>query len=202
MLVFWKEKLVMLAVPKTGTTALEAALTPLADTAILNPPGHKHVSVQRYRNLLAGFFEQRGNRPMDTMAVVREPVSWLESWYRYRTRSQLAGKATSTAGISFEDFVAAWLMTDQPEFARVGSQANFVTDDKGKIAIDHIFRYDKMAAAVSFLEARLDTSIQLQERNPSPRMPTPLSTEMTKRLHAERPQEFEIWERLKGDGSY
>jgi len=202
MLVFWKQKLVMLALPKTGTTALEAALLPLADAAILNPPGLKHVSAQRYRNLLAGFFEQRGSRPMETMAVMRDPAGWLESWYRYRTRPQLDGKDTSTAGISFDDFVDAWMRADQPEFARVGSQANFLTNDAGQIAVDHIFRHDMMDAAVTFLEARLNTRITLERRNTSPVRDVALSPAMAARLRAERPGEFEIWERLRGDGSH
>lgn len=37
MLVFWKERLVFLATPKTGTTAIEAALQPLANLSIQNP---------------------------------------------------------------------------------------------------------------------------------------------------------------------
>ena len=56
MLLFWKAKLVLLAVPKTGTTALEAALLAHADTAILNPPEKKHLTARRWRNQLAPFF--------------------------------------------------------------------------------------------------------------------------------------------------
>jgi hypothetical protein len=42
MLVFAKEKLVFLAMPKTGTTALEAALAPRSDMVMRNPPILKH----------------------------------------------------------------------------------------------------------------------------------------------------------------
>jgi hypothetical protein len=45
MLLFFKQKLVLFSVPKTGTTALEAAALPYASAAILDPPGMKHVSV-------------------------------------------------------------------------------------------------------------------------------------------------------------
>ena len=45
MLLFFKQKLVLLSVPKTGTTALEAAALPYASAAILDPPGMKHISV-------------------------------------------------------------------------------------------------------------------------------------------------------------
>jgi hypothetical protein len=54
MLVFWKARLVFLAVPKTGSTALEAAFLPWADASFLNPPRLKHMTVRRYRRQLAG----------------------------------------------------------------------------------------------------------------------------------------------------
>ena len=49
MLLFFNQKLVLFSVPKTGTTALEATALPYASTAILDPPGMKHVSVSRYQ---------------------------------------------------------------------------------------------------------------------------------------------------------
>ena len=77
MLLFWHAKLVLLAVPKTGTTALEAALLAHADTAILNPPEQKHLTARRWRNHLAPFFETRCARRFETMAIIREPRDWL-----------------------------------------------------------------------------------------------------------------------------
>ena len=49
MLLFFKQKMVFFSVPKTGTTALEATALPDASTAILDPPGIKHVAVSRYQ---------------------------------------------------------------------------------------------------------------------------------------------------------
>ena len=41
--------------------------------------------------------------------MIREPVSWLSSWYRYRLREEIAGRPNSTRGRSFDEFVAEWL---------------------------------------------------------------------------------------------
>ena len=46
MLVFWNKKLVFLSVPKTGTTAIEAALAPFADIVVSNPPELKHAPIR------------------------------------------------------------------------------------------------------------------------------------------------------------
>ncbi|MBO6603822.1 MULTISPECIES: gamma-glutamyl kinase [Rhodophyticola] len=193
MLLFWKQKLVLFAVPKTGTTALEAALLPHASAAILDPPGMKHVSVSRYRNMLAGFFEQRGRHEMETMAVMREPVSWLDSWYRYRRRPQLAGKDNSTGGVDFDGFVTAWLTDNPPAFANIGSQARFLRDGDAACGVTHLFRYDRLDEAVDFLETRLGADLALPRRNVSPEMAVNLSPKLEKRLRSERSAEFDLW---------
>lgn len=198
MLVFWKQRIVLLAVPKTGTTALEQALLPHASAAILDPPGQKHVSATGYRNRLSKFFEQRGKHPMELVAVMREPVDWLASWYRYRSRPHLDGKANSTRKISFDAFVDAWLGPDQPSFAQVGSQANFLCDGAGRVAVDHLYRYDRLADLVGFMEARLDTTLDLPRRNVSPPGPAVLSDEMRARLKREAAAEFTLWDSLRG----
>jgi hypothetical protein len=198
MLVFWKQKIVLLAVPKTGTTALEQALLPHASAAILDPPGQKHISAPQYRNRLSKFFEQRGKRPMELVAVMREPVDWLGSWYRYRGRSQLSGKPNSTEGLSFDDFVAAWLQPKRPDFADVGSQAHFLTDDDGRLAVDHLFRYDRMGDLVTFLEARLEARFDIPRANVSPKGPVVLSDAMRARLESEAAAEFALWQSLGG----
>jgi hypothetical protein len=189
MLIFWKARLAILAVPKTGTTALELALAPHADAAILNPPGLKHCTVKKYRRELAGFFEQKGKRPLELLAVMREPVSWLGSWYRYRSRPGLSGQANSTAGISFDSFVASYLTDPQPPFARVGSQAQFL--DGG---VDHLFRHGDTDGLLRFLEGRIGMKIDLEKTNVSPGGDLDLSDEMHSRLKNERIKDFDIWD--------
>ena len=52
MLVFYEQRMVVLSVPKTGTTALEAALAPHATFAITRPPPLKHTTLHRYHRHL------------------------------------------------------------------------------------------------------------------------------------------------------
>ena len=92
MLVFWNQGLVFLSVPKTGTTAWEEALAPHASIAVLDPPDLKHAPLYRYNRFFRPMFEKVGaGSRMETIAVVREPVSWLGSWYRFRRRPFMAG---------------------------------------------------------------------------------------------------------------
>lgn len=98
MLVFWKENLVFLAVPKTGTTAIEGALSPKAAMVLRDPPQIKHAPLYRYGRFLQPMFEKAGGKNPETIAVIRDPVEWLSSWYRYRNRHALVGHKNSTRG--------------------------------------------------------------------------------------------------------
>ncbi|AHM05316.1 hypothetical protein roselon_03040 [Roseibacterium elongatum DSM 19469] len=196
MLIFWKAKLVLMAVPKTGTTALEEALLPHADAAIVNPPQMKHCTVRRYRNQLARFFEHRGSRPLDLVAVMREPVDWLSSWYRYRARDAIAGAPTSTAGLGFDAFVEDWLRDAPSEPARVGRQSRFLDYEDGAVGVDHLFRHDRMGDVVAFLEDRLSVSLDLPSRNVSPNGAPGLSPQTEARLRRDASEEFALWDAL------
>ncbi|MDG3039983.1 sulfotransferase family protein [Roseicyclus marinus] len=196
MLLFWKAKLVVLAVPKTGTTALEEALLPHADAAILNPPEKKHLTARRWRTQLAPFFENKGARPLQTMAVIREPVDWLKSWHRYRARPEIAGSPASTAGMDFDSFVTGWLSDPEPEFARVGRQSRFVSDASGQVIVDHLFRYEALDEAIAFLEDRLKCRLNLPRRNVSPPADTNFSPAVEARLRREAAADFALWDSL------
>ncbi len=196
MLLFWKAKLVLLAVPKTGTTALEAALLAHADTAILNPPEKKHLTARRWRNQLAPFFENRGTRQIETMAIIREPRDWLGSWYRYRARPEISGSASSTAGMDFAQFVTGWLSDPEPEYARVGRQSRFVANAEGKIIVDHLFRYEDLGQAVDLLQQRLGVTLDLGRRNISPQADLSLPPALEARLQREAAADFDLWARL------
>ena len=74
MLVFWKENLVFLAVPKTGTTAIEGALAPHAAMVLREPPQIKHAPLYRYGRFLLPMFEKAGGKNPETIAVIRHPV--------------------------------------------------------------------------------------------------------------------------------
>lgn len=194
MLVFWKEKLVFLAVPKTGTTAVEGALASRASIVLRDPPILKHSPVYRYRRFLAPYFKHAGGQEMETLAVVRHPVDWLGSWYRYRHRDDLEGHPNSTRGLSFDDFVGEYVKGKPAPFAAVGSQAKFLNDGDGNLAVDHLFRYEAQPKLVQYFEARLGMNINLPRLNVSPQIELDLSAPVREKLERKCAAEFEVWE--------
>lgn len=193
MLVFPKENLVFLAVPKTGTTAIEGALAPRAGVVVRDPPILKHCPLYRYRRFIEPFLATAGTAP-ETLAVVRHPVDWLSSWYRYRTRDDLVGHPNSTRGVSFDDFVSEYAKGRPAPFAAVGSQAKFVSDAEGSPGVTHLFRYEAQYRLTAFIDSRLNMRLDLPRLNVSPRIDLTLSPDVEDRLRRKCAPEFAVWE--------
>ena len=194
MLVFWKENLIFLAVPKTGTTAIEGALAPRASMVLRDPPILKHSAVYRYNRFLKPFFVQAGGQTPETFAVVRHPIDWLSSWYRYRHRDDLVGHENSTRDVTFDDFVLEYCKGKPAPFAAVGSQAKFLLTGEGELGVDHLFRYEAQDKLIAFLETRLETTIQLKRLNVSPTVALVLSDNVEEKLRKKCAAEFDIWD--------
>jgi hypothetical protein len=196
MLVFWEQRLAFLATPKTGSTAIAAALESLAAVSVQRPPLLKHTTVHRYRRFIGPYLEAASKDTFTLVALMREPRDWLGSWYRFRQREETdAGK--STAGMSFDDFVRAWCRDPRPDFADVGSQGKFLRPRQG-MGVDRLFRYEEIGAFVHFLEERLDCEIILPRLNVSPPGATELSQETEALLCEVAAEDYALYDTLPG----
>lgn len=199
MMVFWRQRLVVFAVPKTGTTALEAALAPHADIMFKNPPILKHMPVYRFNRFVQPLFDVVNAGQFQKVAVVREPLSWLDSWYRYRQRDGVIDPANSTKDIPFDEFVDGWLRGKRPPYSEVGSPFRFLTKGDGSLAVDHLFQYEQLPKAVAFLEDRLGVQLTLEERNVSEAAQLSLSPKIHDKLHRKAEREFALWREAARD---
>lgn len=196
MLVFYKANLAFLSVPKTGTTAYEEALRPHADMVLVQPPELKHAPVYRYNRFVRPMFLRVCDVDLEVMAVMREPISWLGSWWRFRQRPFMAGKPNATHGISFDDFVLAYLKGKKPGFADVGSQARFLETQPNGTGVTHLFRYEDQDRLQAFLSDRLGVAFSLDRHNVSPDIPAALSPEVEARLRRKCAEEFELYDSI------
>lgn len=194
MLVFAKEKLVFLALPKTGTTALEAALEPMAAMVMRNAPNLKHTPGFRYEKYLKTYLGKCGLTNLQTTCVIRHPVDWLGSWYRYRSRPAKDGATNSTKDMTFDAFVAEYASDTPADWARVGHPPRFIRNNDGQIMVDHLFQYEQMDLLVAFLQDRLGKIIDLPTRNVSPSKDMDLTTATSALFEAKHAQMFEDWE--------
>ena len=196
MLVFFKERLVFLSVPKTGTTAFETALRDRADIVISDPPELKHAPVYRYNRFFRPMFEKVCGVEMETMAVMREPISWLGSWYRYRQRDFMRGKPNATHDVSFDEFVRGHMKGDPPGFANVGRQSKFLEPRPNGVAVTHLFRYEEPDRLLGFLKDRLGDSVETRRENVSPKLELTLSPGVERRLRQKCHVEFDLYDSI------
>lgn len=197
MLIFWKQRLVILSTPKTGSTALEAALAPLA-LSIARPPELKHTPGYRFQRLVRPWLQNSaGGARFEAVALMREPLDWLGSWYRFRARPELDGTPRSTAGMEFSAFTRAYRADPRPDFADVGGQARFLSGMDGTaLGVDRVFRYEAMAGFVAFLEERLETRIALPRLNVSPPGPLDLPPGERTEIRAHLAPEYALYAAL------
>ncbi len=197
MLIFWEQRLVFLATPKAGSTAIEAALAPLAAITFERPPVMKHTPAYRYHRFIAPYLERSsGGARFTTFALMREPLDWLRSWYRFRQREDVEGTDRSTVGMSFDAFLDAYMQKPRPAVADIGAQSRFLSDKSGGVGVDHLFRYESLDSFLGFLEERLDCEVVLPRVNVSPDVAVEIGPEAEARLRAFATADFTLYESL------
>jgi hypothetical protein len=193
MLVSVSRRLAYLAMPKTGTQSLERVLTPLCDIRYGGLPRVKHMTLQTFERFVRPYLEALGAGDTETLCVIREPVDWLGSWYRYRGRAALDGLPNSTKHMSFAEFVEGYLRRPTPPFARVGRISRFVAGASGAPGVTHMFRYENLAGVTRFLSDRFETRIVLPRVNVSSPARLELPAALRARLETELAEDFALY---------
>jgi hypothetical protein len=193
MIVSLRRRIAFLAMPKAASTAIEAALAPHADIVISGDPRLKHMPLRRYTRFVAPLLAAYDARPVETLCLIREPLDWLASWYRYRRREGLSEPGKRTDGMSFAGFVEAWLAAEPPPFARVGRPAEFLRPRAGGPGIDHLFRYEAIGACEAFLAGRFAAPFRFAHLNVSPPAGVDLPPALRARAEAALAEDYRLW---------
>ncbi|MFH5775673.1 hypothetical protein ACHFJ0_15585 [Paracoccus sp. NGMCC 1.201697] len=174
MLIFWEKRLVFLATPKAGSTAVEAALESLANVAVQRPAELKHTDLGSYRRHIEPWLHQMTGDRFTTVALMREPIGWLRSWYRFRHRDDIDDPDHAMDGVTFSQFAQSYAGSAET-YRQIGMQCDFLTQSEDRV--DRIFRYEEMQDLTHFLEDRLDCAISLPRVNVPPAVDVSLSDE-------------------------
>ncbi|MEM6904499.1 MAG: gamma-glutamyl kinase [Pseudomonadota bacterium] len=196
MIVSLRHGFVLLLMPKCASEALLAALSPRADMVFRHPPEAKHAGMQRFERFIRPFIARVGGDRPETLCLMREPEAWLQSWWRYRQRDDLAGQPKSTRGICFERFVGLYLDREGPG-SGIGRQVRFVSDREGRVSVDHLFRFEEIEDLSAWIARRTGWRFDLTALNRSPdRVAEPLGAFMRGRLERELAADFELYATL------
>ncbi|HMQ41246.1 MAG TPA: hypothetical protein PKC09_08235 [Paracoccus sp. (in: a-proteobacteria)] len=188
MLIFWDQRLVFLATPKAGSTAVEVALEPLASLAVQRPHAMKHVNATQFRHHLQPWLREIAAEDFTTVALMREPVEWLRSWYRFELRDSDADQLPD-----FEHFTRRYLSEPGAVTNGIGTQSAFLG---GETPVDRIFRYEDIDAFTAFLDDRLGCEIVLPRVNVPPAADVTLSPATEAQLRETLRQDILLYESL------
>ena len=191
---------VLLALPKTASTALERTLAPYATEVVGSPPAQKHLPARGFVHTRVEPLAAAGHprESYELVTMFREPIEWLESWWRYRARQDAQH---STVGMSFEDFASSYVAGDEQAPIPAGRPAKFLRA-RGEVAVDRIFSVDRPDVWSAWFGERVGERLEFERRNVSSSQRGELSAGTRARVEAWFAPEYDVWRRLAGTGEW
>lgn len=172
--------LVYVAVPKTGGTSTANALRAYADPATIYDTNDV-AAMHRPASYAKRMFPSA-----DVVCVMREPIDWMFSKYRYLSGDFFPwGSVYTTKHQTFARFVARYIRGEKPWPEPFRTQAEYIR------GADLVFRYNDLAAFEAFLSDRIGTDISLPRMNVSPARDFDLEHIYT--LRTALAADFEVW---------
>ncbi len=204
MIVSVEHRFIFLSMPKCASSAIYRELRREAQIAAHGRPPLKHTPYRALERFVLPYLTDRlGLTRTDfrVLCLFREPIDWLHSWYRYRSRRALRdpahrSHANYTGEMTFDEFARAWLAESPPSFANVGTQSEFVTSSSGEIGPDVLCRYEEIDSFVALLGRLVGRRLRLRRRKVSPRRPLALDEEIREALTRRLQRDYEIYERI------
>lgn len=210
MLLAPKKGFVFLAMTKSASTAIETAFGPYADVWLRTNP-FKHTIYEGFMRLLEPYLDWKGfpRDSYEVTAVMRDPIDWLASWWRFRTRKALARRAPEkyAGDVTFDDFARAYLLDQRGEtlsenvrFAQqMGRPSDMLRIPEGAPPIDRIFRYDRIDVVANYFSDKVGAKVSVGVENRSPKREVTLSDEVRRQLTEFYAPEYEIYNNAESD---
>lgn len=201
MLFFPERNMVFFAIPKTGSTSLEHAFVSTVDPVLRPNAKYRHYNVRQFEQSPYEAIRFRNFARPQRMAVLREPLERMRSWYRYRTRLPRTNPK-STAGVSFGDFIRAYLKEERPAYANLGDQWRFIHSDGGAMGIDHLFASELPDRLAEFVSEKFGVTLNPGRLRVSPAADTALDPSIEAEFRASQKDEYAVYDRIVSLGGY
>jgi len=172
------------AVPKTATISIEMAFSSYATN--FKPHQHDPVDVVK------------GHASNPCVATVRNPLRWIESYYKYLRFSPYFARVDSIWGLhskSFEQFVWAYTRGQHMWPEPLGTQSAYVCRNGERV--DYLYRYDNLSAVVDHLSSACDVRVTLEKHNVSREDNLTLSKEALTAFELFAKNDYDLYESLE-----
>ncbi len=191
---------VLLALPKTASTSLERTLSPYATEVVGSPPGRKHLPARGFVHTKAHELAAQGHprESYELVTMFRDPIAWLESWWRYRARED---SRQSTADMGFEEFARHYLAGDDDAPVPKGRPAKFI-HAQGAVAVDRVFSVERPDVWSAWFSERVGAPLEFERRNASSAERGELDAATLRALEEHFAPEYDVWRRLADTGEW
>ena len=207
MLIFANHGLIIYSVPKTGTTSIDKAIGMAATIRLSGTKnnGLKHINTKKFNKWAKTLKKEFPDQKFVSCCVMREPIDWISSWFRYRSREGIKDRPNYTGNFTFEEYLSNLCdRSEHKKFPVFRGQSKFIIR-KNKIAVDRIFPYAKMNNFIEYISEKLDKKIELPMKNISPELSESkmnLSNETLDRLKPLIALDVNIYNQILKMGSY
>ena len=125
-------KLIYIAIPKTGTTSIQAFLQKIIsdNSIVVNSNKHNNIGLSKHSSAktISSIIENYSD--YHSIAVIRNPYDWYVSWFTFRQRD---GSEFSSKNMSFKKY-----LNKQP----MKELLSLICDDNDNIIVNSIIKYE------------------------------------------------------------
>jgi hypothetical protein len=195
---------VMLSMPKSASTSLVRAIQGHAELVLRVNPGLKHLNCTQFNNVVVPLLRKGGYKRKDyeLVSMFREPVEWLESWWRYRRRPALEDNTDRYTGEqSFEEFALDYLAKAHPYRGR---PVRFISNTRDlDLGVDRLFRLEAPEVWQAWLSEKIGEELEFPQANVSAERAAPeLTAETRARLVEFFAPEYDVYDHLRAEGTW
>ncbi len=191
--------------PKCASTSIEMVITPYCNQLFSSPNiCEKHITANTFNEkILTLHKKQYPRKTIESICLIREPIDWLFSWYRYRQRKELADPSHKshiryTGNITFDEFANEFTKKEQRKpFANIETQFDFVKTNNNKIGVNTIFSTTEFNQAINYISEKIGRKILIPEENVSPKAKYSLNRKTEEKLRDYMSVDFALYDLVK-----
>jgi hypothetical protein len=195
--------------PKCASTSIESAISKFCNIKYSGHPKLKHINSKVFSEQILTIHQKLvPSSKIESFCLMRDPLEWVRSWYRYRARDELKSPKHPnhkhyTGNISYREFIQEYTSKEKrAPFATLSTQYQFVSLNKDKIGVDHIIPMDNFDLVSSFLSEKIGRKIKIPNKNTSPKIPAPLEPDLERKLHKHLEKDLILYNFAKLNGKF
>lgn len=202
-----QHRFAFLCMPKCASSSIESAIAEHCNINFSGNDRFKHIDAQDFQTFVMGYTRKvQRHLKITTFCLMRDPVDWLFSWYRYRQRKDLQNPDhpfahNYTGNMSFDDFARDFMREDErPSYANLPTQSDFLLLDNGEVGVDRVYSMERLDLVAEFLSERIGQPIELPHKNRAPSLPMTLSPPVREALEQSLARDIELFRQVQNQG--